>query len=118
MADDGDGGLRINELATLVGLSASRASRLADGLVARGEASRQQCSSDRRSQRVTITQKGLDRLHAARPYYLDSVRRRIFDHISPDNYELLTEALRTIIDDTPGQGRATENLGNIRQISA
>jgi DNA-binding MarR family transcriptional regulator len=118
MASDGRHGLSINELAAIVGLSPSRTSRLADALVSRGEAERRQGTVDRRSQLVTITEKGLDRLRMADPHHLASVRRRILDHIDSGDYVLLTQALRTIVEDPAEQHDSPDECVVSRQLSA
>jgi DNA-binding MarR family transcriptional regulator len=91
-------GLRINELAARVGLSASRVSRLADSLVRRGEVDRHQSADDARSYQLTITDAGLTRIEAAWPHQVDSVRRNVLDHIDEADYEVLTRTLRKIVD--------------------
>lgn len=91
-------GLRISELANRVGLSASRVSRLADSLVRRGEVERHQDTDDARSYQLTITDAGLARIEAAWPHQVDSVRRNVLDHIDEADYEVLTKALRAVVD--------------------
>lgn len=91
-------GLRINELAARVGLSASRVSRLADSLVRRGEVDRHQSADDARSYQLTITDAGLTRIEAAWPHQVDSVRRNVLDHVDEADYAVLTRALRAIVD--------------------
>ena len=91
-------GLRINELAARVGLSASRVSRLADSLVRRGEVDRHQSADDARSYQLTITDAGLTRIEAAWPHQVDSVRRNVLDHIDEADYAVLTRTLRKIVD--------------------
>ncbi|MEO6088136.1 MAG: MarR family winged helix-turn-helix transcriptional regulator [Umezawaea sp.] len=91
-------GLRINELAARVGLSASRVSRLADSLVRRGEVDRHQSADDARSYQLTITDAGLTRIEAAWPHQVDSVRRNVLDHIDEADYQVLTRTLRKIVD--------------------
>jgi DNA-binding MarR family transcriptional regulator len=118
MASDGQDGLSINELAAIVGLSPSRTSRLADALVARGEAERRQGAMDRRSQLVSITEKGLNRLRMADPHYLASVRLRILDLIDSDDYVLLTQALRTIVEEPVDQHDSRDDGVVSRQLSA
>ena len=98
LGDARPGGLRINELAARVGLSASRVSRLADSLVRRGEVARDQDVSDGRSYQLTITSVGLARIEAAWPHQVESVRRNVLDHVDEADYAVLIRALRAIVD--------------------
>jgi DNA-binding MarR family transcriptional regulator len=98
LADNRPDGLRVNELAALIGLSPSRASRLADSLATRGEVERRQGTDDGRSQRLTITERGAERVTSAWPSHLANVRRYVLDHIDPCDYESLIRAFRAIVE--------------------
>jgi DNA-binding MarR family transcriptional regulator len=98
LGDARPGGLRINELAARVGLSASRVSRLADSLVRRGEVARDQDVEDGRSYQLTITSAGLARIEAAWPHQVRSVRRNVLDHVDEADYAVLIRTLRAIVD--------------------
>jgi DNA-binding MarR family transcriptional regulator len=98
LADARPQGLRIGQLAEHVGLSPSRASRLADNLVRRGEVNRDRGSGDGRSQQLTISATGLARVEAAWPRQVASVRRHVLDHIDPQDYEALVRAFQAIMD--------------------
>jgi DNA-binding MarR family transcriptional regulator len=101
LADSRPDGLRIGELATRIGLSASRGSRLVDVLVDKGQASRGQGIEDGRSHQITITDAGLRRIEVAWPHHVMSVRRYVLDHLAEAGTDLgsLTCALRAILDE-------------------
>jgi DNA-binding MarR family transcriptional regulator len=98
LADSRPAGLRINDLAGAVGLSPSRVSRLADGLVRRGDVARGQNADDARSYLLTITEDGLARLATAWPHQVRSVRRHVLDHIDAADHATLTRVLRAIME--------------------
>jgi DNA-binding MarR family transcriptional regulator len=85
--------LRMADLATAAGLSASRTTRIIDDLQSRGLASKRASSSDGRSNLAELTTKGLAKLKAAWPAHLASVRRLVLDHIAPDT---LADAARAL----------------------
>jgi DNA-binding MarR family transcriptional regulator len=107
LADQQNKGLRINQLAVLVGLSASRMSRLIDTLAARGEVQRHQDADDARSMRLAITPEGLSRLEAAWPHALASVRRYVMDHVDAESMSVLTEAFKALVGDPRQPAQAT-----------
>jgi DNA-binding MarR family transcriptional regulator len=98
LADARPEGLRIGDLASRVGLSPSRVSRLADSLVRRGEAHRDRGADDGRSAQLTITEAGLARVEAAWPHQVANVREHVMRHLDPADNAALTRALRSIAD--------------------
>jgi len=67
--------LRMNELANRVLLSRAGMTRLVDRLVADGLVARLKCASDARGSYAVMTDRGRDRLMAARPGHFAAVRR-------------------------------------------
>lgn len=98
LADIRPHGLRISELADRLGLSPSRTSRLADGLVRRGEIIREQDARDARSHVLTITETGVRRVRAAWPHHVASVREHVLDRIDAADRPAVTRALRALLD--------------------
>jgi DNA-binding MarR family transcriptional regulator len=98
LADHRDEGLGVSQLATLVGLSQSRMSRLVDSLAARGDITRRQ-GEDARSQRLEITESGVARLAAAWPHRLASIRRHVINRLDAASVPLLTATFNAIVDD-------------------
>jgi DNA-binding MarR family transcriptional regulator len=100
LADVRPAGLRISELADRLGLSPSRTSRLADGLVRRGEIVREQDARDARGHVLTITETGFRRAKAAWPHHVACVRRYVLDRIDVADRAAVTRALRAIVSAT------------------
>lgn len=88
--------LRMAELADATALSASRITRVVDGLQSRGLVRRERYTADARGAVAVLTGEGLDRLRAARPHHEASARRRVLDHVPPDSVATLGEVLRRV----------------------
>lgn len=106
LADSRPHGLRVGELATRIGLSASRASRLVDALVGKGQANRGHGIEDGRSHQITITDLGLHRIESAWPHHVTSVRRHLLDHLAEAGIDLsaLTCAFSAILNEQERKG--------------
>jgi DNA-binding MarR family transcriptional regulator len=78
------GALRMSELARITGTSVSRLSHAVASLEARGWVQRRPCPQDRRGQLASLTADGRQVLADAAPGHVAEVRRRIFDHLTPD----------------------------------
>jgi len=85
--------LRMNELADRVLLSRAGITRLVDRLVADGLVARLKCASDARGAYAVLTEKGRQRLDAARPGHMASVRRYFLDSFSRPELAALAELL-------------------------
>lgn len=85
--------LRIGELATAVGLSPSRMSRLVDQMEGKGLVTKLPLEGDARCMLAELTDAGLDALKAAYPIQLRNVRRRVFDQLSAEEVKVLGQAL-------------------------
>ena len=88
-----DAQLRIGDLAQAVGLSPSRMSRVIDQMASDGLVSKKVLDDDARCTYAVMTDKGLRALQAAYPLQLRNVRRRVFDHLSVDEIQVLGRAL-------------------------
>jgi DNA-binding MarR family transcriptional regulator len=73
--------LRMADLASATGLSASRMTRLVDDLQARGYVVKRPSPRDGRGNVAALTAQGLAKLESAYPHHLASVRSRVLDHI-------------------------------------
>jgi DNA-binding MarR family transcriptional regulator len=87
------GVMRMSELAHVCDMSLSGMTRLVSKLESRGHVTRQRCESDGRGFDVLLTDAGLVRLREAWVDHLESVRRRIFDHLGPLDLADLATAL-------------------------
>jgi DNA-binding MarR family transcriptional regulator len=88
--------MRLSALAAAVALSLSRVSRLVDELQAQGLVTKERDAVDTRGSIATLTPAGLERLRAAYPAHLDSVRQRVLDHVAPDLVLPVARALAAV----------------------
>jgi len=88
--------LRMNELAELCALSPSGLTRRFDSMVRSGLVTRRPCDDDRRGVYAALTQAGYDRLSAAAPAHLDSVRRHFIEPLGSEHLELVERILDRI----------------------
>src|SRR5690349_2112835 len=79
--------LRMSELADRTWNSRSRLSHAVDRLQALGWVQRATCGSDRRGAFAVLTDAGLEVLVGAAPKHVESVRRHVFDRLSPEQTE-------------------------------
>ena len=88
--------LRMSELAGACDMSLSGMTRLAGKLERDGHVERVRCDRDARGLEAVLTDQGLQRLRAAWPTHLESVRRHIFDHLTELDLAKLAGALDRI----------------------
>jgi DNA-binding MarR family transcriptional regulator len=88
--------LRMSELAVRTWSSRSRLSHAVDRLEERGWVRRVSCPSDRRGAYAQLTDEGYAVLAAAAPSHVESVRRHVFDLLSPEEVTALGESSRKI----------------------
>ncbi|GAA2059461.1 MarR family winged helix-turn-helix transcriptional regulator [Williamsia deligens] len=87
---------RMSDLASAVGLSASRMTRLVDALRRRGWVGKERDGCDRRGAIAVLTDDGLTALEQAYPAHLASVRRHVMAALDGVDLEALAEALETM----------------------
>src|SRR5580698_9537221 len=75
--------LRMNDLASATGLSASRMTRLVDDLQSRLLVTKVASFTDARGNVARLTPRGMAKLRTAWPVHLASVRSRFLDHLEP-----------------------------------
>lgn len=85
--------LRMNELADRVLLSRAGITRLVDRLVEDGLVERVKCASDARGAFAALTDRGRERLEAARPSHLAAVKRYFLGTFSRAELEILAELM-------------------------
>jgi DNA-binding MarR family transcriptional regulator len=81
LLDAGDA-LGLRELARAAGVSAPTATRMVDGLEARGLVTRERSAEDRRAVRLALTEAGADAVRERRALLL-ARRRALFDRLAP-----------------------------------
>lgn len=89
---------RMSELASAVGLSASRMTRLVDGLRRRGWVEKRRDGCDRRGAIAVLRPGGLTALEDAYPAHLAAVRRQVMDHLGDLDLDALAAALEAMVD--------------------
>jgi DNA-binding MarR family transcriptional regulator len=79
---DAEDALGLRELARAAGVSAPTATRMVDGLEARGLVTRERSAEDRRAVRLALTDAGIDAVRERRALLL-ARRRALFDQLAP-----------------------------------
>ncbi|MEM7337159.1 MAG: MarR family winged helix-turn-helix transcriptional regulator [Actinomycetota bacterium] len=88
--------LRLSDLAHTANLSQSRLTHRLRVLVDRGDVEITQHPDDKRAKHARLTEGGLQRLRTVAPAHVATVRRLIFDHLSPAQSRALAGALAPI----------------------
>ena len=91
------GALRMSELARITGTSLSRLSHAVASLEARGWVQRRQCPNDKRGQLASLTAEGRQVLAEAAPGHVAEVRRRVFDHLTPEQVGQLAAITSSLV---------------------
>jgi DNA-binding MarR family transcriptional regulator len=90
--------LRMNDLASATGLSASRMTRLVDDLQSRSLVTKTVSSADARGNVARLTPRGMAKLKAAWPVHLKSVRAQFFDHMDAASTRVVAQEMSVIAD--------------------
>jgi DNA-binding MarR family transcriptional regulator len=88
--------LRMSQLAEVSASSKSRLSHAVARLEERGWVERLHCETDRRGQFARLTDAGFAALETAAPGHVEQVRRSLFDVLTPEQAERLTEVMSTV----------------------
>jgi DNA-binding MarR family transcriptional regulator len=88
--------LRMGDLAVRTSSSRSRLSHAVDRLEEKGWVQRRSCPMDRRGAYAMLTDAGFAVLDAAAPSHVESVRRHLFDLLTPAEVEALGSISETI----------------------
>ena len=89
--------LRMSELADRCLSSRSRLSHAVSRLEERGWVRRQVCEDDGRGQLAVLTDDGFAALEAAAPVHVESVRRHLFDQLTPEQVEHVRDFGETLL---------------------
>jgi DNA-binding MarR family transcriptional regulator len=110
--------LRMGELGERVVLSRTRVSRLVDELVVGGLVTRTSNPEDRRSAYAALTKLGRDRLRAAAPVYLGSIRDHFSQYLTETEVGVIATALWRVHAAYQERGRnATAERGSTVEVS-
>jgi DNA-binding MarR family transcriptional regulator len=91
LSEQSDRRLRMTDLARRLRYSKTRLSEAIGRIEARGWVRREPCASDRRSTYAVLTEDGFAALAHAAPGHAASVRRHVFDRLTPDQIEQMRE---------------------------
>jgi DNA-binding MarR family transcriptional regulator len=97
-ADESGRRMRMSELAEATLSSRSRLSHQIDRMERAGYVERVPCTDDKRGFFAALTPKGWDTLVAAAPSHVDSVRARIVDVLTPEEFIALGTASQKLLD--------------------
>jgi DNA-binding MarR family transcriptional regulator len=89
---------RMSELADATQSSRSRLSHAVARLEELGWVRRESCPEDRRGQLAVLTDEGFAALEAAAPMHVESVRRHLFDLLSPAQLANLQEIQEEVLE--------------------
>jgi DNA-binding MarR family transcriptional regulator len=106
-----DGRLRVLELARALGWEKSRLSHQLTRMQNRGLVERSNCNEDRRGAFVVLTAPGRAKVEAAAPRHVESVRRYLFDELTPAQVDALGAIARAVVDRLDEVCRAGEEAG-------
>ncbi|MEY9964080.1 DNA-binding MarR family transcriptional regulator [Streptacidiphilus sp. MAP12-16] len=98
LTDPAGGRLRILELARELDWEKSRMSHHLSRMVKRGLICREECPADGRGAFIAITPAGRAAIEAAAPRHVETVRRLVFDALSPDQVSALAEVSERILE--------------------
>lgn len=90
--------MRMSELADRTLSSRSRLSHQIDRMEKAGFVERQECTDDRRGFFAVLTEKGWETLVAAAPHHVESVRERIVDVLTPEEFAELGRLSQKLVD--------------------
>ena len=94
LTDSPEGRLRVTDLAQLLQWERSRVSHHVTRMERRRLVERMECASDGRGAFIAITPQGRAAIEEAAPCHVNTVRRLVFDVLSPEEID----ALATVID--------------------
>jgi DNA-binding MarR family transcriptional regulator len=100
--------LRMRELAARTWSSRSRLSHAVDRLEEHGWVERTSCAPDRRGAFAVLTDGGYSALAMAAPKHVQSVRRHLFDRLTPQQVRQLGAISSKIAEDSHGADAASE----------
>lgn len=97
LSEAGDGRLRVYELASWLGWEQSRLSHQVARMQRRGLVDREECRSDRRGAFVVLTASGRAAIESAAPGHADTVRRLLFEDLTPGQVATLAAVARRVL---------------------
>ena len=99
LTEEGDGRMRLFELAQRLAWEKSRLSHHVTRMANRGLVGRERCKADRRGAYVTVTERGRRDLQAAAPAHVRAVRLLFIDRLSSAQLEAIASVAETVLVD-------------------
>lgn len=96
LSERDDARMRVLELARALGWEKSRLSHQLTRMQQRGLLERSFCTEDRRGAFIVLTDKGRETVEAAAPRHVESVRRYMFDELTPEQVGVLQQIAHTV----------------------
>lgn len=93
-----DQALRLRDLCTGLDWDRSRTSHQITRMERRGLVTKRRSEGDARGVEVSLTEEGTRRLESAAPDHVESVRRIVFDHMTPEQREPLRQFWQGVLD--------------------
>ena len=90
--------MRMSDLASGILWSRSRVSHQTRRMEARGLVRREECASDARGTFACLTRAGLRAIQEAAPSHVESIRRNLLDHLTPQQVDALGDISATVVD--------------------
>jgi DNA-binding MarR family transcriptional regulator len=98
LSEAADGRCRVFEIADTLAWEQSRVSHQLARMQRRGLIARQDCASDARGAFAVITAAGRAVIERAAPAHVETVRRLVFDELTPDQLAALTDLTDGVLD--------------------
>ena len=98
LSESADRRMRMSDLAEATLSSRSRLSHQIDRMERAGFVERVPCTDDKRGFFAVLTDTGWNKLVAAAPFHVSSVRERIVDVLTPEEFAALGRASKRLLD--------------------
>lgn len=98
LSESPDRRMRMSTLADHAQLSRSRLSHQIDRMAKAGLVTRELCEQDGRGMFAVMTDQGWEKIAAAAPDHVESVRRHLVDQLTPEQFEAFGEACITVAE--------------------
>ncbi len=97
LTDSTEGRVRVSTLARGLHWERSRASHHLTRMERRGLIQREECSDDGRGAWIVLTAEGLAAIEKAAPPHVQTVRRLVFEALTPDELDVLSTVLDKVL---------------------
>jgi DNA-binding MarR family transcriptional regulator len=102
LTDRREGKVRVADLARALNWERSRVSHHVTRMEKRGLVKREECEDDGRGAFVVLTGQGRSAIERAAPGHVRTVRRLVFDALTPDEREVMASVIDKVLDQLEG----------------